>query len=476
VTVTELREDGREILTFSVAGERLALAAGEIEEIIRPRPLTRVPHGPPSLLGVVNLRGGVLPVISLARMLDREPGPAAGSNRIVVVNRNSRFGLLVDQVFALTRTADSQAIDLGALLARDFGGVSRPTGGRAEIPAGATSSAPKDSEDTGDLALITFLAAGQEYALSLDKVAEVLALPAEITEAPGTDGAMIGVTALRGRLLPLASLHVLLGLKARGNEGKPFVVVTRLGGALVGLVVDRLGAILRAPIAALDPVPPVLTRGKAEARIDAICRLDRGMRLVSILSPERLFDDETTSRIMGGTNTGGAEVTEDRSDSQDTQQFVIFTLGTEHYGLPIASVDEVVRRPDRLTRVPHAPAFVAGVMNLRGRVIPVIDQHRRFSVPGADGTAARRIVVVTIEGLRAGFVVDEVSEVLAISTSELMPAPNLTHDDTRIFDRVATIERGGRMILIIDPKALLDQAERDILQAIAAGAEVAAMA
>ena len=133
----------------------------------------------------------------------------------------------------------------------------------------------------------------------------------------------------------------------------------------------------------------------------------------------------------------------------------------------------MVRRPASLTRVPHAPGFVAGVMNLRGRVVPVIEQRRRFAVAGDGAGAGRgagrgaRVLVVTMDGVQAGFAVDAVSEVLSVTPAELRATPDLAAGAAGLFDRVA-VRSGGRMILLVDPKALLDQAERDLLAAFAA--------
>ena len=143
------------------------------------------------------------------------------------------------------------------------------------------------------------------------------------------------------------------------------------------------------------------------------------------------------------------------------------------YGLPIAAVDEVVRRPDTLTRVPRAPAFVEGVMNLRGKVVPVIDQRQRFASAGS-GSRNRRVLIVTIDGLQAGFTVDSISEIISAMPHELTPAPELSADGVRVFDRVVRLERDGRMILLVDPRALLDRAERDLLVVIADTAQAAA--
>jgi purine-binding chemotaxis protein CheW len=310
-------------------------------------------------------------------------------------------------------------------------------------------------------------------------------LPLDIASLPHTDAAMLGVTALRGTLLPLVSLRVLLGLPAGGwDRAHARIVVTRIGGALAGLVADNMSAILRVPASDVDEVPSVLTRGRGEAHIKAICRLEGGRRLVSILSTERLFDQATASRIRARATEETAQVATNAPAA--TEKFVVFRLGGESYGMPIGAVDEVVRRPAHLTRVPGAPAFMQGVMNLRGQVVPVIDQRQRFAVKDSEHGGGRRVLIVTIDGLRAGFVVDAVSEVVNIPVTELQAAPHLAADGTAMFDRVAIFgehDGGGNgggdrahdetMILLVDAKALLDRAERDLLASLAAEAAAA---
>lgn len=455
----------------------MALPATEVAEIIRPQVLTRVPHGPAALLGVTNLRSAVLPIVSVAGLLGRSQGEASPSARVVVVDKGARVGLLVDEVSALTKMSDQRRLDLDALLARDFHTFTRrPASGRAggltEGP-GAAAAFPEAVRE--ELAYVAFELAGQDYALPLDKVAEVAPLPRSVSEVPRTDQAMMGVVSFRGGLVPLVSLRVLLGLPATGFDlDKAHLVLTRIGGAVVGLVADRMKAILRVSPDVLDPVPPVLTRATGEAQIEAICRLDGGQRLVSILSPARLFDPETVSRFLADAAQGASDMPTPEGQEDGHEKFVIFQLGEENYGLPVASVEEVVRCPDQLTRVPRAPSFVEGVMNLRGKVVPIIDQRRRFSAESEMRLDRCRVIVVMVDGFPTGFVVDRVTDVLAVPAGDLRPAPELTADESSVFDRIAMTERDGRMILLIDPKALLDRAERDVLASIRMGEESAA--
>src|ERR1700682_4967638 len=106
--------------------------------------------------------------------------------------------------------------------------------------------------------------------------------------------------------------------------------------------------------------------------------------------------------------------------NSDELQLVVFQLGAELYGVEISRVHEIIRLQE-VTRVPHSPAFVEGVINLRGKVISVINLRRRFGLPAANDTRAGRIVVVDINDQVIGMVVDSVSEVLRINAATIEP-------------------------------------------------------
>ncbi|WP_158266230.1 chemotaxis protein CheW [Allosphingosinicella deserti] len=449
-------------LTFTVAGERLALPAADIAEVIRAPAVSRVPLAPQSLAGVANLRGAVIPIVSLSVLLGRDA--AAEGEKVIILGGSAPVGLFVDQVSALVPLAGIRAgeegarlLDLQPLLDPIFGGV------RESRSATAGAGAPARSQSTEQAlehAYASFEIAGQEFALPLDDVHEVMRLPDDIAAIPRTDAAMVGVIPLRNRLLPLLSLPVLLGLAGEGASRERRIVVTRLGGTRAGLIVDRLRAIARLPEADIDPVPPVLTRGRHEAQVQAIGRLDQGARLISILSTDHLLQEGLAAQLHA------TEVEEERSvdleESGGIEQFVVFTLADEAYGLPIESVVEVVRVPERLTKLPKAPAFVEGIMNLRGKVIPIIDQRRRFETARAAASRGR-IVIVRIGEAEAGFIVDAVSEVLRVPAERLRMAPEIGAAQGRVIDRIANLDAEGRMVLLVDPQELLDRAERDLL-------------
>ena len=252
--------------------------------------------------------------------------------------------------------------------------------------------------------LVTFDVAGQEYALALDAVQEILDTPEALAALPASEALVLGVTPFRDTLLPLLSLRGLLGFTTRAERtDREKIVVTRVGGALVGLLADRMRSIFPADADLIEKIPPVLSaRAGGEAKISAIYRGENGRRLVSVLAPEQLFREDVMQRLKASGGSTGEGDREAPASQREERQFLVFRLGDDEFGLPIEAVDEVARVPDQITRLPKTPKFLEGVVNLRGEVLPVVDQRRRFDMPALDERAARRLVVVRTERHKAG--------------------------------------------------------------------------
>ena len=135
-------------------------------------------------------------------------------------------------------------------------------------------------------------------------------------------------------------------------------------------------------------------------------------------------------------------------------KYLTFTLAGEEYGIGILKIREIIGMMP-ITSVPQAPAFVKGVINLRGKVIPVIDLRLRFGMPAMDYTERTCIIVVEIDlqdtALNIGIVVDSVSEVLNIAGSNIENAPMFgTQLNTNYILGMAKIEGGVKILLDID--------------------------
>ena len=485
----------RQFVTFHIAGEPLAFRLDQTAEIIRVPALAHMPLGPASLLGLANLRGTVLPVVNLRRLLGFDAAASDDATRIIVMHGEAPVGFAVDRIDGLS-TVPASSIedgDIGSgsidpdviegvikgaegadsvkllapkpLLERDFAHLTRPRARSAAVAAVGALAAPADRERDDLLSFVTFDLGEQEYAVPLEDVREIVPMPAHVSEIARAETAVLGVVTLRERLLPIVSLHALLGMTGSTGGDARKVVVLSVGNTLVGVVADRTREILRVEAAAVDPAPTLLTRGAGEAEITSICRLDNGKRLVAVLSPDRLFRSELVKRILAEhvpSVSAGAEEKHEMASVEE--QFVVFRLGAQDYGIAITAVDEIARMPAHLTKLPKAPAFVDGIINLRGSVVPVIDLSRRFGVPSQTRSDRQRILVLPFAGGKAGFLVDDVSQVIKIAPADIHAAPDLSAEQMRLIGRVANLEGEQRMILIVDPAQLLDQAQADVLE------------
>ncbi len=149
-------------------------------------------------------------------------------------------------------------------------------------------------------------------------------------------------------------------------------------------------------------------------------------------------------------------------------QLVVFDLAHEHYGVDISAVEGIIKM-QAITAVPRAPAFVEGVTNLRGKVLPVIDLRRRFGLPGEEATKDTRIVVVEMNGATVGIVVDGVSEVLRVSPEAIEPpSPIVTTVDSAFIKGIAKIAQ--RLVILLDLSKVLSAGEQASLQTMPAAA------
>ena len=146
---------------------------------------------------------------------------------------------------------------------------------------------------------------------------------------------------------------------------------------------------------------------------------------------------------------------------QDEQQLVVFDLSSEAYGVDIGAVREIIRLQD-ITKVPRTPEFVEGVINLRGKVIPVVDLRKRFGLPAEEESKENRIVVVDIGAQDIGVVVDAVTEVLRIATESVEPpASVITTADSEYLLGIAKLD--SRLIILLDLERVLTEAEHSSL-------------
>jgi purine-binding chemotaxis protein CheW len=134
--------------------------------------------------------------------------------------------------------------------------------------------------------------------------------------------------------------------------------------------------------------------------------------------------------------------------TEDIRQFVEFKLGEETYGVDILQV-KTIERMMPITRVPKAPQFVEGVINLRGDIVTVIDLKKRFDLPKREETDNTRIIIVNVEDITVGMIVDSATEVIQLPQNAIEMAPSIVAGiDADFLQGVGKI--GDKLLIILD--------------------------
>ncbi len=501
------QEVSNQYVTFYLNEEAFAFPMVAVIEIVRVPATVNVPMTPPALVGLANLRGSVLTVLDLRRMLGLPEGDYNEATRVIVCDVGKPVGLVVDKVSRvlnvdgkaiesaeqvgatldtelLTGVAKNvgdhdliQLLDVRRVVSRTFSdrfaaqGQGNRTASIGDLGGGGEGGSEDEAvDDTRQL--VSFVVDSQEYAFEIAEVEEIVRVPEGISRVPHTSHHVLGLINLRGRLLPLVNLRRMFSLPERPVDEHNRILVVNLGRSgrrleTVGIVVDQVREVLRVGPEVQDQVPGILRQGGELDEIGAVCRLEGGKRLVSVLTAGALFQHPAIQQAiaardreldMGEVMPADLEQNGDASTEEETQ-LVVFVLAEQEFAVSIDAVQEITRVPEQMTRVPKTPAFIEGMVNLRGSVLPVLNMRTRFGLPRIERNDRQRILVLDLNGIRTGFITDAVLEVLRLSRGDIEPAPPLSEEQTRIMGKVVNFREQKRMIQVLDVTQLLSDQE-----------------
>lgn len=505
----EVKSGGtNEYVTFRMHEETFAFPMERVREIIRVPETVRVPLTPPSLLGLANLRGTVLPVLEMRRLLGLGDAARTDATRVIVTDCGNPVGLVVDRVDRVLSVNDSridsagsmsgsvssdvltgvvkdattnallQLLDLEKIVTLELGALIDQGAMQKRGLEGVETSARASQHTTEDVVqLVSFVVQGEEYAFEIAQIEEIVRVPEDIRKLPRAEPHVLGLMNLRDRLLPLVSLRRMFQLSENAIGDRHRVIVANLRSAAgtrtecVGIVVDEVREVLTVPREHQRNLPPLLARGGELDEVTSVCRLQDGKRLISVISSDALFRHRAVQAAVEASREAAEEMEmrapEAKPSGQTEEtQLVVFQLAGEEIGAPIRTVSEIVRLPDRMTRVPKTPDFIDGMLNLRGTVLPVLDMRARFGISRAEKNDKQRILVLDVGGVRTGFVVDSVSEVLRVPNTAIEDSPHMSQAQARVMGKVANLTRQKRMILVLDIEQLLSSEEAEQIAAV----------
>ena len=157
-----------------------------------------------------------------------------------------------------------------------------------------------------------------------------------------------------------------------------------------------------------------------------------------------------------------AKIDTDTRTQSELIQLVSFMLADEEYGVEVLKVREIIRMPD-ITKMPNTPPYVEGIINLRGKVIPIVSMRRRFGLAESDYDGRTRIMVMDVVGGLTGFIVDGVSEVIRIQSGDIQPPPSMVSGNIGQDFITGVFNHQERLLVLMDVDRMFSGDELDVL-------------
>lgn len=476
--------------TFVLGGEEFALPALAIREVVAyPDRVTRMPLSPGYLDGIFTLRGTAIPVVNLARIFDpAAPASHAGQKVAILDHDDVQVGLVFDATGEVMRVRPEQRSTVSY---RDTGagsgsGTSAVIGGTISLADGARllqvltpsalvridnvpqvrsmAAATRAAERTRFLRhaearkCLCFTAGGIAFALPMAAVQEIIRVP-ELKTSVMLGGLCRGWINFRGRATGVVDFATLMQCPpGDGADGARRILVVRIGDELLGLMVDTVDTIVPYFDSELLPIPLLGTQRGAMFRgclprgdaADTLFldhdRIFASAELVELCAGHRrIYQDEAEREVEreAGRNAHHAAAAR-------RQVYLAFGLGSP-WATDIRQVREIVPCPERMTRPPGTADCVHGMLNLRQKMISVIDLRRLYGMPPLDDPADRRILVLERGEERYGVIVDRVDSIVHLPDSARRPSPKLMR------------AQGGAPDMRSDVNEVLEVAEGEVL-------------
>jgi chemotaxis signal transduction protein len=435
-------DDLQQLVSFRVAKEEFAFPMERVREILRVQTPTKVPDVPDYVLGVLTVRGQLLPIIDLRRQLHLQSMAEEYVGKCDLVRHGFQSWLTTLQA----RTADAKH-DWTIPASEAF---------RAWVAEFSSSSQVLMDE-------VAKLRALDERLVRSAKQGE------QLEYAGDAAGASLCVQEMIAATTEWASTMTDFEQQIAANiQDDQRTVVVDAGGMLLGLVVDHVNEVLQVSRKSVDP-PPAITSGDGRD-LSGIAKLDEGKRLLLLLDPSQILKQENLQRLCNSTgeeaaqahhDTGHGAGNEVNAAASDDVQLVTFVLGNEEYGIPIAQIQEIDRL-SKVTKVPKAADYVEGVTNLRGEVVPVVDTRKRFELGARTADDHTRIIIVDLNGVKTGLIVDSVREVLSLSRSDIADPPETVQSaiGQQFVSGIGKVDNGKRIIFLLNVDEVLPKNQR----------------
>jgi chemotaxis signal transduction protein len=438
----------QKVVTFRIAKEEFAFHMEHVREILRVQTPNQVPDVPDYVLGVLTVRGQILPIIDLRRLLQQRS--------------------LADELADSCRPLREEYARWIEELEKAFAG-----GLQSKVDGSVTEQLRKWLAETNSSSQLLMEALAKARGLN-EKVIKQLQVRAKYEARGDHDAARAcGEEVLSGGRETVAALRQFEQQIAQNIQEDQRIIVVDAEGFVLGLVVDHVHEVLNVPKDLMEPPPRITSSGGME--LSGVAKLDDGSRLIMLLDVASLMKDEKLRDVQNSPlhtaeeKTGEIHNTSVGEQELSEVQLVTFSLGEEEYGVPISQIQEIDRFA-KITKVPNAAQFIEGITNLRGEVIPVLDTRKRFGLEVKPSDDRTRIIIVDLGGVKTGLVVDSVREVLNLAKKDIAPPPEAIGSgiDQQFISGIGKVDAGKRMIVLLDVERILSRQEQAHLSEVTA--------
>ncbi len=311
---------------------------------------------------------------------------------------------------------------------------------------------------SGEMQLVTFALDQETYGIDIMNVQEIIRIPS-ITVVPQAAAYVEGVTNLRGQILPVINTRAKFGLPKKEKEVSNRVIVVDVNGRTVGLSVDSVAEVLRVENDRIEAAPATLS-GVDSAALSGVVKLDEQKKLAMILDVASICSvGQSTATENTAMRKGREEERKKEERALEEVQLVSFFLGNEEFALEIDKVREIIRYPE-IVKLPNVAPYIKGLISLRDTLMPIIDLRIKLNMGDEDNSDSTRVVVVDLEGVLLGLVVDKVFEVTRVVKDSIFPPPQaLSGESGERLKGIARLEDGKRIIMLMDLQDILSREE-----------------
>ncbi len=445
----------REIFgSFYLSGCEFAISVKHIQEVVNPpEKYTNLPLAPQYLLGLLNLRGLIIPIVDLKTLLKLPGQSLKGDQKIAILELNgSSIGILFDHTGEIFRTQAEERSDFSETQEGSvIKGVFKKDEGKRLIQIldvfalFGMKALPRESSDGKSSArhafrnrkgirkqCISFVVGPAKCALSMNDIQEILKVDKIDNSALGV-GFCIGVIDLRRITVPVIDFAFLLGYRDADNsqdatKGDRRVVVLRLGEEFFGILVDGVDSIVSYHDEDLKPFS-MLTSTRKEMFTG--CISIEGKEDILLLDHSHLLSNGEIQEITHGHSRiyKAAEklATRKKSTSGLKRTFITFTVDGL-FAVPIGEVKEIIDFPAKLLQPPGLPTHCKGLLNLRGDLVTIVDAREMYKIQEKKKSQTPpKVLVFKSKDQHFGLVVDSVEAIVSISEESKIKLPGLLY-------------------------------------------------